>query len=303
MEMEDEITKLKPLLRALAEGSQAQAGDHLTAEQLDAYHFKELSGDEAERIQDHLALCRECASLLLDLAEFCAPDQEVRAILPLQAESRAAEAERQSSFQPEPQSAPSFFRRLRELFISLRFVYASAALSLALILLLAVWLRSLKEENRGLIARNAEAARKIEETQMQRDQARALSEQLEAQVDELTRPQLNVPIIDLPLGSVRSQGDSNMADVELSESDNYFALILPPPDQNYPDYDIEILRQRGESVINERGLQPDKVAGVFKIMLPRALFPPGVYRFNVYGIGRGERTRVSGGAARIRYKQ
>lgn len=40
---------------------------HPDPERLGAYHAGELSPEEEGRIQDHLALCRECAALLLDL--------------------------------------------------------------------------------------------------------------------------------------------------------------------------------------------------------------------------------------------
>jgi len=311
--MEEEITELKGLLRSLAEEAQAQAGAHLTVEQLADYHFKKLPHNEAERTQDHLVMCRECTSLLLDLAEFCAPGEN-ESSQPSRAES---EAGRQPPFQAAPQAPSSLFQRLRELIFPLRSVYAFAALSLVLSLSLAAWIMSLKRENRGLIARlnqgqiarDAEAAREIEETQRQRDEARTRSEQLEAQldtsrreIDELMRPQLNVPIIDLPLGATRAQGDSRL-DIELPAGAARFVLVLPapPPEQNYPDYAIEIHNRRGAPVVDEKGLRPDPTGG-FTIALPRGLFPAGEYRFNVYGIGRGKRTRVSGGVARIRYK-
>jgi Putative zinc-finger len=47
---------------------------HPDPERLAAYHFGELSPEEEGRIQDHLALCRECAALLLDLDGLADPD-------------------------------------------------------------------------------------------------------------------------------------------------------------------------------------------------------------------------------------
>ncbi|MGH9854534.1 MAG: hypothetical protein ACREBD_32285, partial [Blastocatellia bacterium] len=211
----------------------------------------------------------------------------------------------------ESQAAPSLFQRLRELIFPRRPIYALAVLSLVLGLSLAVWIVSLKRENQRLIAqlnqeqitRDAEAAREIEEAQRQRDEARRLAEQLKAQEDKLTRPQLNPPIIDLLSGNIRVRGESRLAGAELSASDIRFTLVLPPPERNYPDYEIEIINPGGATMVNERGLRPHEMTGVFTISLPRSLFPPGEYRCNVYGIGRGKRTRVSGGVARIRYKQ
>lgn len=299
METEDEITKLKPLLRAIAEEEQTQAGAHLAVELLAAYHFKELSGDEATRVRDHLVRCRECASTLLDLAEFCAPGQE-EADRPSTAEYVTAESIQESLFRSEPQVPPSLFQRLSARIFTPRFVYMVEALSLALILGLAAWIVSLKRENLGLIARDAEATREIKETRGQRDEARASSEHIEAQSK---KPQLNMPVVDLLSGVARAGGGFGPADVKLSASDTRFALILPGPERKYPDYAIEILDPDGATVIDERGLRPDKDAGVFTISLPRELFRPGIYRVNVYGIGEGKRTRVSGGVARISHER
>lgn len=49
---------------ALAESG---PGAHPDPEKLAAYHAGELSPEEEGRVQDHIALCRECAALLLDL--------------------------------------------------------------------------------------------------------------------------------------------------------------------------------------------------------------------------------------------
>jgi Putative zinc-finger len=47
---------------------------HPDPERLAAYHAGELSPEEEGRVQDHLALCRECAALLLDLDGLADPD-------------------------------------------------------------------------------------------------------------------------------------------------------------------------------------------------------------------------------------
>jgi hypothetical protein len=207
-------------------------------------------------------------------------------------------------------SEPGFFQRLRQLTFSLRPAYALAAFSLVLSLSMAAWVVSLNREKRELIARlsREQGARdalseEVENTRRRGAEARARAEQLEAQVNELKRPQLNVQIIDLPPGGVRGGGDPSLVDIELLPGETRFDLILPPPEQDYPDYAIEILDRNGAPVVNEKGLTPHKKAGVFTISFPRESLPPGEYRFNVYGVGRGKKTRVSGGVFRIRYKQ
>lgn len=60
-------------LYELAERQRRELGPHLEADELVAYHEGELAAAEAERVRDHLALCPECAGLLLDLDAFSAP--------------------------------------------------------------------------------------------------------------------------------------------------------------------------------------------------------------------------------------
>jgi hypothetical protein len=59
-----------PLARLAQEERQRQGDHHPPAEQLTAYHAGELADDEAERLQDHLAVCRICTQALLDLPGF-----------------------------------------------------------------------------------------------------------------------------------------------------------------------------------------------------------------------------------------
>lgn len=60
---------------ALQEGARAAAGEageggHPDLDRLAAYHEGELPEAEAERVREHLSLCRECADLLLDWRDF-----------------------------------------------------------------------------------------------------------------------------------------------------------------------------------------------------------------------------------------
>jgi hypothetical protein len=52
-----------------AEGVGERRG-HPAVEELVAYHQDGLAEEARERLQDHLALCKECARLLLDLEGF-----------------------------------------------------------------------------------------------------------------------------------------------------------------------------------------------------------------------------------------
>src|SRR5690349_24851844 len=56
-------------LRALA-ARRRSGEDHPASEDLVAYRAGDLTAEEDDRIQEHLTQCRDCARLLLDLAEF-----------------------------------------------------------------------------------------------------------------------------------------------------------------------------------------------------------------------------------------
>jgi hypothetical protein len=64
---------LEPALRALAERQRRELGPHLEADELVAYRERALAPAETERVRDHLALCPECAGLLLELDAFSEP--------------------------------------------------------------------------------------------------------------------------------------------------------------------------------------------------------------------------------------
>ena len=57
-------------VRAYAAGQRRSRQGHPPVEELAAYHRGELAGEARELLRDHLALCAECARLLLDLENF-----------------------------------------------------------------------------------------------------------------------------------------------------------------------------------------------------------------------------------------
>lgn len=68
--MDDEKPPLDAALRHLAEQQRRSLTSHPTPQELAAYHAGELPPEAEARILDHLAICRECSDLLLDLAGF-----------------------------------------------------------------------------------------------------------------------------------------------------------------------------------------------------------------------------------------
>jgi hypothetical protein len=73
--------------------------EHPSPEALTAYQANELSPEEDERIQDHLARCRHCTEMLLELEEFLQPVEEP--------EPAAASEPEDGSRLQEPPPAPT----------------------------------------------------------------------------------------------------------------------------------------------------------------------------------------------------
>lgn len=68
--MDEEKPPLDAALRHLAERQRRSLTSHPTPQELAAYHAGELPPEAEARLLDHLAVCRECSDLLLDLAGF-----------------------------------------------------------------------------------------------------------------------------------------------------------------------------------------------------------------------------------------
>ncbi|HEY4596436.1 MAG TPA: zf-HC2 domain-containing protein, partial [Thermoanaerobaculia bacterium] len=72
--MSDHEPEIRQALEEWMAETGGGAGEHPDTEVLAAYQARELPPAEERRVQDHLALCRECALLLLDLEELDDPD-------------------------------------------------------------------------------------------------------------------------------------------------------------------------------------------------------------------------------------
>lgn len=63
-------------LRRVAAARSRGLEGHPSPQELLDYHFDALPPEEADALQDHLSLCRECAQVVLDLAAFARPDAD-----------------------------------------------------------------------------------------------------------------------------------------------------------------------------------------------------------------------------------
>ena len=67
--MADDRDELSTALRAVADAMLAREPEHPSAEELVRHSHGELSGADQERVQDHLAICPDCARLRLALPQ------------------------------------------------------------------------------------------------------------------------------------------------------------------------------------------------------------------------------------------
>jgi hypothetical protein len=219
-------------------------GPHPDPEELAAYHAGELPPAEEERLRDHLVACRECAGLLLDLDGLADPGFDAGA--------DGADGKEEvwlrlrKKIQDEAPRAP--IRPLRRpARAAPRWLPALAAALLAATLGLSLWVATLRRT-----------------------------------VDELSRPQLNAPVLDLYSGTARGEGSPPPVFTVPREA-RFFTVILNPAGQRrYEGYRVEILRAGGGKAWSGEGLERNAF-GSFSLTLPRGALGPGEYRIRLVG--------------------
>lgn len=117
--------------------------------------------------------------------------------------------------------------------------------------------------------------------------------QLQQSVEDLSRPQLNAPVVDLFSASPLRGGEGEAAVVELAPASRFFTLILSPKGSpDHAGYRLEILDSGGKTVWSADGLKKDR-HGSFTLILARGFLDPGEYRLRLYGLGgSGDRGKL-----------
>ncbi|MDP9121769.1 MAG: zf-HC2 domain-containing protein [Acidobacteriota bacterium] len=251
---------------------EARAGvDHLAPETLAAYRAAELPPGEAERVRDHLAICRHCADLLLDLGSFEDPGAGAPAD---PAETAAAEAaldavwrkiEARQATAPPPPTTPA--RQgggpWRPLTTSPLTTYALAAGLAACLVGFPLWIAHRdRSQPAPPILRLASLGA-----------ARGLHP---VTADSAPR---------YPLATLRLNAPATILELDLSAG------------RAFPRYQVEILdaRARIRSPANWRQATPQ----MFLVVLTREQLPPGDHRIRVTGLENGQATRLADFPLRI----
>lgn len=127
---------IRSSLRGLADRQRESLDGHPGPEILLAYHEGELDPGEAERVQDHLALCPDCTRVILEMAELAGVEPSLEGQL---------SGEEMARLWPTVQSRLSAERPAAP-----RWPLALAAALLLAVVGLSVWALSLREANRRL---------------------------------------------------------------------------------------------------------------------------------------------------------
>jgi len=283
-----------------------------------------LSQSEREVIVDHLMACSDCAEEYRVLREL-KPWAERAAVSAYERESAiesvSATPGKETRVVPRQPAWSgragwaSLARRLAGIFSAGFESYAIAAALLVVSLACVAWVISLKRENARMAARLNEqhasrdqasqsltdARRELEAAARRAEQQQTEIAELRRSVDDLSQPQVNVPITDLEQQADR--GGDGATTVTIPVGANIFTLILHvAAGPSFPDYALEVIDGRGQRLMRARSLRKSQL-NTFTVALPRRLLPAGQYRLKLYGLRPGHGEVVAEYQMRLNYRK
>ncbi len=225
-------------------------GRHAETEELIAYREGTLAAGEVERLQDHLARCRLCAGLVLDLEDFREPVEppaegvtELATATALRAmKTRLSEGEHHRR-RPRPPS----------------FAYWQSAIAAALVF--------------AVVGLSAWVAR-----------LQGTTGDLRRSLAELAGPGINVPIAYLDPPARR---DPAAATLEIGRA-RFVLVLTPTPPRMARSFEVEILDTGGRELWRGAGLETSE-HGTLRLLMSSEVLPPGEYQLRIWGIDGGER--------------
>jgi hypothetical protein len=303
--------ELKELFREEIACTPPLRAECLSAEEMIRAAEGRMSQAEHERVTGHLRACADCA-------------EEYRVVPSLKSWTATVAApvgKPAPEFKPAVDEPRAGWRERLAAFLSpAGYSYAIAGALLIVSVALGVWAISLYRENQRLAAgvnqrlnererALAAAAESLAKARQQAEEAARRSEEQEKQIaelrrsfDELSQPQINVPIYDIESKPDRDPQGSSPTEVAIPAGTNLFTLILHSSDRrSYPGYTLEVVDGRNQVVWRGQGLRKSEY-GTFTIALPRRLFPAGRYRIKLYGLRGGRRELVEDYAVRVQHR-
>jgi len=265
----------RALWAGVAQRMRAEGREHAEIEELVAYQERRLPEDEAERLRDHLAVCEECLALYRDLEDFeeleSSPGRPIPSAEIWRGVGERLDREPATEVTHEERARGPSFSPLLAAAVLLVFLGAALVLGLALV--------DRHQEAERLAERNVELERRLE---------------------ELARPQLELPTLTLrPPGSAR--GGDEPAVLEVPPGADVFALtlVLPTPTEDI-DHRLEILDAQDRPVFSEGGLKRTEF-GTFQVVLSRSFLAAGRYRLRVFAERAGSPRLIEEYELEIRY--
>jgi hypothetical protein len=320
--------RLKEIWQEQTARSTPRQAECLTEELFERLGAGDATSQERTQAASHMAVCSDCA------AEY----RVLRSLRPLaeQAEAILAASEGAPGIGQRPRAVGradtrpfAFWRSIAALVSPARATFALAAL-LLISLALGLWLVLLRLGNDREIARlNREMAERdralasvkesLDETRRRLDETIRRSEQeksagdskryedeiarLRQTVTELSRPQLDAPIVDLdPSDQTRGNTTGDTARIEAPPTANIITLILNLTGQpSHSVYAVEILDSNGKQVWRgQRALKgPDHAVN---LTIARRMIPAGRYLIKLYGLRDGKQEPVADYPVLILYR-
>jgi hypothetical protein len=321
-------------LKEIWQGQTARAtprqAECLTEEQFTRAVVGEISSQERAQLAKHLVACSDCAEEYRILRSLRPLAEQAEAIL---AASTAPEVTKVRpnlrTVERADASPAAFWQRLAALISPARAGFALAAV-LLISLAPGLWFfllrqlhdseivqlsRELAERDRALASVREsldetrkhleETTRRYEQEKAGRDSKRYENEiaELRQSIAELSRPQIDAPIVDLESSRpARGNATSEATKIEPPPTANFFTLILNiAGQQTHSTYTVEILDSTGKRIWRGQRLRKGPENSV-NLTLARRMFPAGRYLIKLHGLRDGKQEPAADYSVVISYR-
>src|SRR5262245_32799734 len=152
----------------------------------------------------------------------------------------------------------------------------------------------------GLEAENQQLRQTQPQAANQLEQANREIAGLKAQVEELSAPQINIPVLEILPQEMTERGErSQVNQLQIPRGARTITLILNSQSASESkSYSLEILDARRNVVWSQQGLARHST-GDYTINIPAVLLPPNEYTINIYGQPDGKRVKIESYRIRI----